>query len=135
MASEMAPGMPPNTIQVVTLEVKRICRICLSDKRLINVMKLGTRTIQYLTDIKKYYDVQICNDRKSTRLCKSCLRKVDVWRHALKQASASQTIIDFLDSTYQARLKRRMKKGQKKVQKKDQKKVQKNGQKKEHKKK
>ncbi|XP_060863427.1 uncharacterized protein LOC132940028 [Metopolophium dirhodum] len=82
----------------VSLNVREMCRICLCEEEIVDILMLGEPTAKWMSDINKYFNVQLTfHDDKSTNLCRSCMHKIENWRKDLHRAASCQTIIDYLD--------------------------------------
>ncbi|XP_060845571.1 uncharacterized protein LOC132925169 [Rhopalosiphum padi] len=83
---------------VVPINYLDLCRICLAESQLTDILMFGETSIQWIKDIKTYFNVQLqFNDHKSTKLCRCCILKIESWRKDLHFAANAQIIIDFFD--------------------------------------
>ncbi|XP_025198165.1 uncharacterized protein LOC112596613 [Melanaphis sacchari] len=91
----------------VVLHHLNICRICLSERNLRNILMFGTTTIKWIEDIKAYYKIELSShDNKSTKLCIDCMNKVEKWRKIVDKAVSNQTIVEFFAEKLQEEMKR-----------------------------
>ncbi|XP_060860363.1 uncharacterized protein LOC132937558 [Metopolophium dirhodum] len=87
------------------MNVHEICRICLREVPLIDILKLGAKTSMWMSDINSYFKVQLTfDDDKSTSLCKRCIGKIKTWRKQVERAERCQFIVDYLDTVYQKQI-------------------------------
>ncbi|XP_022160590.1 uncharacterized protein LOC111026765 [Myzus persicae] len=84
----------------IHINVSNMCRICLIEENLIDILLLGEPTSSWMTDIHRYFGVQLTfHEEKSTKLCISCYRKIETWRKDVLNATKNQNVIEFLDAT------------------------------------
>ncbi|XP_015376798.1 PREDICTED: uncharacterized protein LOC107171084 [Diuraphis noxia] len=76
-----------------------ICRICLSEDDLIDILQVGNMSAVRIKDINKYFNIQIIpsDENKSRKLCVNCIRKVYDWRRDVRSAAKLQFVIDTFD--------------------------------------
>ncbi|XP_026818213.1 uncharacterized protein LOC113557101 [Rhopalosiphum maidis] len=92
-----------STDVVVPINYLDLCRICLAENHLTDILMFGETSIQWIKDIKTYFNVQLqFNDHKSTKLCRRCIHKIESWRRDMRYAVNSQIIIDFFDRRVQS---------------------------------
>ncbi|XP_060856452.1 uncharacterized protein LOC132934402 [Metopolophium dirhodum] len=84
------------------MNVHEVCRICLREVPLVDILKLGAKTSMWLSDINSYFKVQLTvDDDKSICLCRRCMGKIKTWRKHVERAGRCQYIVDYLDTVYQ----------------------------------
>ncbi|KAL4134839.1 hypothetical protein QTP88_006542 [Uroleucon formosanum] len=82
----------------ISIDVLGMCRICLNEEDLLDVLLLGEPTSQWMMDINRYFGVQLTfHEDKSTKICFNCILKIENWRNDMKTAANCQNIINFLD--------------------------------------